>query len=1065
MKSLVLRFLFLSFALFLSVVTCRAQSAESAALGGVVQDKSGAVIPNVDVKVTNVDSGVTRQVTTDRTGSFQVPGLLPGNYDIHLEHPGFADVEVTGIKLEVAGNRQLEIKLPVGHALQTVTVSAASIGMNTTDGSVSTVIDQKLISELPLNGRSLDTLFLLTPGVVPTGNANTDGGAYSVNGQRASGNQLTVDGVSGNLYVGAQTGGGTIATPQTGLAGSTYATSASGGTNGLLPVDAIEEYRIQTSTYSAEYGRSPGGQIQIRTRGGTNDFHGSAFEYFRNQVMDATDWFVKYDDLKQAPLRMNDFGGTFSGPIVKRRLFFFGAHETLDLDQPNNVTIDVPSAYAKQVVSESFAPFLNAYPNGNAGTATTSRYPMYTDVYNEEYATQIIDHSTSLRLDAALPHGYEAFFRFDLAPSHSVGTEWNYNTSATNLDTYTAGLTKSLSTHLLNELTLNFGTNNGHYAYSLQPINGANPSGFDQFCQTTSSGSTDSVLCAAAGLRGWGTLYDGSSTAVTLHQWNLVDTFQWAIDSHSISFGADYRRLSTAGAAFTHNLAEVGSLSGPSALTGSTFDVVSTQSATVANEVIPVDNLSLFIQDDWRGTDRLTINYGLRWEYNPPISDGHGGPLAIAGDIDNLADLEPAPSGTPLYKTEYTAFAPRLGFAYQLQNKPRFATVLRAGAGIFYDTGQAASTASVALNSYPYELNATEDNVPLASLNFTSLQQSAAAQALPQARLYVLDPRLSLPYTAQWSLAVEQQLYGRSAISATYVGADGEQLASTNNSFGLAPALVTATGQLALLSNHGRSNYQALQMQATIRTASWIDGIIAYTYSHNIDNGSSDFTGSVANATDYRASADDDIRHIFSAGISFTPKAISGPEAVRILTKGWVLNTFTRLQTASPLSVFSDIGYGEYLSALNSYVGFADRVPGVPVYLRGARGANGHVIPGGIQLNPSAFTNLPVSTTGEPLRDGNSGRNAYRLFGLREFDLSAGRRFQLTERLGLEFKAEAFNILNTPTFADVETTLGEANFGQAQNTYAGYTGGNGGLTSAFQIGGPRNMQLTARITF
>jgi hypothetical protein len=159
------------------------------------------------------------------------------------------------------------------------------------------------------------------------------------------------------------------------------------------------------------------------------------------------------------------------------------------------------------------------------------------------------------------------------------------------------------------------------------------------------------------------------------------------------------------------------------------------------------------------------------------------------------------------------------------------------------------------------------------------------------------------------------------------------------------------------------------------------------------------------------------------------------------------------------------LGFQGNVSALNSYTGFADLIPGVPVYLRGSTGTNGKAIPGGIQLNPAAFVNLPINSSKIPLRDGNSPRNAYRLFGLHEFDLSAGRKFPITERVALEFKAEAFNILNTPTFANPANTIGAANFGQAQNTYSGYNGGAGGQNTVFQSGGPRNLQLTARVSF
>lgn len=1054
MKSLALRSLVLSFVLFLSVVACHAQSAESAALGGVVQDKSGAVIPNVDVKITNVDSGVTRQVKTDRSGAFQVPGLPAGNYDVHLEHSGFSDVEVTGIKLEVAGNRQLSIKLPVGKEQQTVTVSADAMNMNTTDASVSTVIDQRLISDLPLNGRSLDSLFQLTPGAVAVGSTlSTDGGGnYSINGQRPSANNLTIDGASGNIYVG--TSG---ATP--GLAGSTYAISATGGTNGLLPIDAVEEYRIQTSTYSAEYGRSPGGQIQVRTKSGTNAFHGSLFEYFRNQVMDATDWFVKYDGLKQAPLRMNDFGGSLGAPLWKDKLFFFAAHETLDLDQPNNTSADVPSAYAKQVTSSIFQPFLAAYPNGNGGPDSTAEYPQYTDIYNEEYATQIFDHSTSARFDVALPHNTKLFYRVNVAPSSQTVTAWSGSHVNLSLNTHTVGYTSAFTPNLVDEATLNYSSNSGGQTYITRQVDGAAPAAFSSYCAQSATGP-GGIECLVGGLNDWAHLYSGFLASSTTDQFDLVDTLRWQKQKHSMAFGADYRRLTTQKLALTGDAIYIGNINGPTSLSGSTLDLVSTTSTN--NDIkLPTVNLSLFAQDTWRPTNHLSISYGLRWELNPPISDGHGGPLAVEGDIDQLSTLTPAPRGTAIYKTSYANFAPRFGLAYVFDQNGNSATVLRLGAGLFYDTGQAASTAPLFENSYPYSLSAIQLTVPFSELDFHALQQNAATQTLPQSLLYVAAPTLRLPYTGQWNVALEQMLTKAATVSLTYLGADGEQLARTTDSYGLAPALVSAPyGVLYLLSNSGLSNYQALQAQGVIRSHS-VDAVVSYTYSHDIDNGSSDFTGPMQNVTDYRGNADYDLRHVFSAGISLKSRPLGSEYVLRSVTKGWELATFTRLQSAFPLTV-RVLSYPGPL--INSIANFADLVPGVDPYLRGGIGSNGKTIPGGIQLNPAAFTTPPENAQGQYLRDGDSGRNRYRLFGLHQFDLSAGRDFPITERMTLKFKVEAFNLFNTPAFSDVEATVGYANFGQAMNTYAGASAG-GSLNPVFQSGGPRNIQLTARIVF
>lgn len=1024
----------------------------NASLTGAVDDPSKAVIPGVSVTAINTQTGVKTQTFTNASGQYVIPGLAPGTYRIEVDKQGFKGIIEAGLTLHVQDVVQINFHMAVGSMSETVTVNSGDVQMNTITASVSSVVDQQLISELPLNGRSLDTLFLLTPGVVATsagaGGPGT-GGGYSINGQRGSANNLTIDGASGNFYLSVNS--------QQGFAGTNYAESASGGTNGLLPVDAIEEYRIQSSSYSAEFGRSPGGQIQIRSKGGTNNFHGSIFEYFRNQILDATDWFVKYNHETQPPLRMNDFGGTFAGPIWKNRLFFFVANENLILDQPGSTSVGVPSALARQTTSSALQPFVVGYPLGNGGSATTAQYPQYTDIYNESYSAKIADHSVSTRFDLHLPKDTTLFYRFDIAPSQSYVNSIGGGTNTENIATHTIGLGEQLTRRMSNELTVNYSENTSTVVPAVISIGGADTGPITNFC----NGQSGPVhFCVIQPLRGWSALELGHSVTNSLSQFNIVDTLRLHVSRHVISFGEDFRRVPTTLGKSTEYLARVAYSKGPSSLTGTTLNTASTFSSSVANLKLPVLNISLFAQDEWHIKDNVTLNYGVRWEYNPPISDGHGGPTAIIGDVDNPATLQPAPSYTPLYSKTFANVAPRVGIAYQVRRMPNFSTVLRAGWGIFYDTGQSATTAANAINSYPYSRNASQSNAPIATLSYQTILQTASAQTLPQYSLTVTDPKLRLPYTYEWNLAVEQQLYGASSVSVTYLGAAGEKLGSTIF-YDASPSSALSTGTLDILTNNGVSNYQALQLQSTTRIVKTLDAIISYTYSHNIDNGSSDFEGPAGASRDYRGNADDDIRHAFSAGINFKPTGISGNRILGVVSKNWILNTFARLQTAPPLSVTAST-YSSNPSVENTLNSFADVVPGVPVYIRSKS------VPGGIQLNPSAFAMAPVDASGNTERDGNSPRNAYRLFGLKQFDLSAGRSFKIRERAVVTFKAEMFNMPNTPNFASVQTFVGGANFGKAQALYAGGTSAStqsGGLNSVFQLGGPRNVQFTTRIAF
>jgi hypothetical protein len=293
---------------------------------------------------------------------------MPGSYTLQIERDGFETTQLTGITLNVGDTRNLLIRMKVGSTQQTVTVDASGLTINTTDASVSTVVDRQFAENLPINGRSFQSLIELAPGVVPTGNTGEDEGQFSVKGQRAASNYWTVDGVSANIGISA------TSVPSKGLGGAIGGFSAQGGKNSIVSVDALQEFRIQTSTYAPEFGRTPGGQISVVTRSGTNDFHGTAFDYLRNDVFDANNWFNGYTNhpaLRKAEERQNDFGGVFGGPLWKDRTFFFSSYEGLRLRLPETYISTVPDVTARQSATAAMQPFLNAFPLPN-GTDTTS---------------------------------------------------------------------------------------------------------------------------------------------------------------------------------------------------------------------------------------------------------------------------------------------------------------------------------------------------------------------------------------------------------------------------------------------------------------------------------------------------------------------------------------------------------------------------------------------------------------------------------------------------------------------------------------------------------------------
>src|SRR6266536_1781442 len=271
-----------------SLFTVAAQSA-TATLSGSVVDANGAVIPGVQITIENNGTTFRREITTNDEGNFTIPLLQPGTYTILARREGFAPVRVTDVVLNVGDQKALQIQLKAGDVNATVTVDSNAETVRT-DGSLGTLVDRQFVAPMPLNGRSLQALIQLTPGVVLTANTGgaTSGAQFSVNGQRTTSNYFMVDGVSANTGINVST----FSFPGVSGSGQTAGTTALGGTNSLVSLDALQEFRIETSSYAAEFGRTPGGQISLVTRGGTNQFHGNVSYYFRNEALDANNWFA-----------------------------------------------------------------------------------------------------------------------------------------------------------------------------------------------------------------------------------------------------------------------------------------------------------------------------------------------------------------------------------------------------------------------------------------------------------------------------------------------------------------------------------------------------------------------------------------------------------------------------------------------------------------------------------------------------------------------------------------------------------------------------------------------------
>lgn len=1052
-----------------------------ATLSGTVIDPNGQAVPGTAVAIANPATGFKLQTTTNDDGIYSFPNLTPGTYTVTARREGFATAENREVVLNVNDKRSLQIQLQVGDVNAVVQVAGESSLVDDSP-AVATTVDRQFVENLPLNGRSFQGLIALSPGVVTTGTGLEDQGQFSVNGQRTASNSFYVDGVSANF--GGVSGGG--ASLGQFASGALPSFSAQGGTNSLVSVDAVQEFTIQTSTYAPEFGRTPGAQVSILTRGGTNKFTGSVFEYFRDDALDANDWFANRSRLPKPPLRVNNYGGVIGGPVYfprvgdgggpafysgKDRTFFFFSYEAQPFTLPQTRLTHVPTVAFRQAAPAGLRPFLNSYPLPNG--PVLANQPLLAE-FNAVFADRSDLNTYSIRIDHNLTSRFQIFGRFSDSSSNrseragaSVPAS-NVRVSDFKTRTLTLGNTWSISNAFVNDLRVNYSTHKVTSLVRLDDFGGAVPVSAAAFF-TTPQPFTEENSFFTFNLIGGNNLIQnfGKGQTNEQRQLNIVDNLSFVKGSHSFKFGGDYRRLSPIYAPREYQA--VTAHLNPAAVLADT-PLLNIIQADRSGEFF-FNNFGLYGQDTWKVSPRMTLTYGLRWDvdFAPTFGGGLQPLAATTAGFDDPTKLNLAPEGTPIYETTYNNFAPRVGIAYQIRQKAGQETVLRGGFGVFYDLASQGVGQQIRLGTPPFgnqRLIIGPATPPIFPLPPDQAALPAIGRFPPFVSLPLFDPELKLPYTLQWNLAVEQSLGSNQSFTATYVAAAGRRLLRQRLVSGnvIPPGAATPLfTNPSLIDNTAESDYHSMQLQFQRRLSQGLQALASYTWGHSIDT-SSTGQASIAdarlnfnNVDADRGDSNFDVRHTFNAAVSYEIPAPFENTVLRAVLGGWALDNVFTSRSAPPVTPVSTAGTFSSAGAVLRL----DRVPTVPLYLFGDQ------FPGGKALNPAAFSSPPLAG-GIVIRQGTLGRNSVRGFGAWQLDTSLRRQFRFTERFKLQFRADFFNIFNHPNFGQPTTNFQSATFGRSTNMLGRSLGGGslaGGFNPLFQIGGPRSTQLSVKFLF
>jgi Carboxypeptidase regulatory-like domain/TonB dependent receptor-like, beta-barrel len=1084
------------------------QTANTGSIAGTVKDQSGAVIPDARVTVRESSTGVERTVTTNAAGAYRAPLLEPGVYTVHFVRDGFGTVDLQDVRVVITETTVADVAMKVGVAVQSVSVEAVAPILQTTEATTGRVIEEKTITELPLATRNFTQLLTLSSGafapIADNAAIGLNSQNISVNGARPTNNNLILNAVDAN---------------QIGL---------NNAANLPIPAtDTIQEFKVQTSLYDASTGRGGGAAIAAVTKSGGSDYHGNLYEFFRNDALNANNFFFNATGTPRPVLKRNQFGGTFGGPLSvpglydgrKGSTFFFvsyqGSRETngaslissvssaslpVGLTDNNRTAAGLSQAFPNEQpgqISQVAINLLNAHlPNG--AFLIPSPQVQKTGInFTESIPAHFLENQFNVNLD----HNFSASDKFS-AKFFSI----NYPTQqeflgffdaadAANLPGFGGNLNQKnrvlslVETHVFNGNLVNEARVGFTRVYAdfneAEPISLASV-GITRFNQAQFPGIPSIQVLGQFNI-GPLPIFD---VLTGINNYQYSDTLSYVRGRHSLKFGVEFKREQENFNVDFFQRGVVLFLSFDDFLKGNPF--LGVDGSGILNRNFRNFDAAGYVQDDFKMSPKLTLNFGLRYEIDGPPSDTEGrlatfdpqkyqagnppNGFVLAGNVAPQFQIPGVPrvSNTLLKTSDYNNFAPRVGFAYKpFEGHP---LVVRGGYGIFYSriSNEAAvfsftnpPFAELGEQFFPGSFSDPLPHLPLPSqfpiapvipgINSTGTGLTGAPISA-----FALDPNAVTPYVQQYNLTVQHEFAKDFVLEVGYVGSHGVKLLRR---VGIAQSLLaspqnpvngitTNTPDNADLRSpfpglspsgfvqfqtSGSSSYNSLQTSLTKRLGHGLQFLASYTFSKSIDDaasgsqlGDSRITsdGDQHNLRLNRAPSDFDRPHRFVTSFTYDLPAYKENAVLHGLTSNWELSGIFTAQSGTPLDIVDSLG-GALFGGSNSSTGIISRASFVPGQTAGS--AQGH---GSIEGRLNQFFNTKAFEPAQGGLFGDLGRNILRGPNEKNVDFSVLRRFPVkwVERSSVEFRAEFFNVFNFVNFDNPVTNIQAGTFGQIQNT-------------------------------